>query len=53
MLRKSPLQRALVNGEGVGDMTLANDAATSSAQGEIDLSSLLRLRIADFLSLCL
>ena len=33
-------------------MTLANDAATSSAQGEMDLSSLLRLRIADFPSLC-
>ena len=28
-------------------MTLANDATTRSAQGEVDPASLLRLRIAD------
>ena len=47
MLRVSPLQHALVHGEGVGDVTLANDATTRSAQGEVDHASLLRLRIAD------
>ena len=47
MLRVSPLQHALVHGEGVGDVTLANDATTRSAQGEVDPASLLRLRIAD------
>ena len=31
----------------INNMTLANNAATSSAQGEMDLSSLLRLCIAD------
>ena len=47
MLRVSPLQHALVHGEGVGDVALANDATTRSAQGEVDPASLLRLRIAD------
>ena len=51
MLRKSRSQRDLVNGDGVGDMTLANDAATSSAQGEMNLPSLLRLCVADLPSL--
>ena len=47
MLRKSHFQRDLVNGDGVGDMTLANDAATGSAQGEMNLPSLLRVCVAD------
>ena len=51
MLRKSHFQRDLVNGDGVGDMTLANDAATGSAQGEMNLPSLLRLCVADLPSL--
>ena len=51
MLRKSRSQRDLVNGDGVGDMTLANDAATGSAQGEMNLPSLLRLCVADLPSL--
>ena len=51
MLRKSRSQRDLVNGDGVGDMTLANDAATGSAQGEMNLPSLLRLCVADIPSL--
>ena len=51
MLRKSRSQRDLVNGNGVGDMTLANDAATGSAQGEMNLPSLLRLCVADLPSL--
>ena len=51
MPRKSRSQRDLVNGDGVGDMTLANDAATGSAQGEMNLPSLLRLRVADLPSL--
>ena len=51
MLRKSCSQRDLVNGDGVGDMTLANDAATGSAQGEMNLPSLLRLCVADLPSL--
>ena len=53
MLRKSHFQRGLVNGDGVGDMTLANDAATGSAQGEMNLPSLLRLCVADLPSLVL
>ena len=51
MPRKSRSQRDLVNGDGVGDMALANDAATGSAQGEMNLPSLLRLRVADLPSL--
>ena len=51
MPRKSCSQRDLVNGDGVGDMALANDAATGSAQGEMNLPSLLRLRVADLPSL--
>ena len=51
MLRKSRSQRDLVNGDGVGDMTLANDAATGSAQGEMNLPSLFRLCVADLPSL--
>ena len=51
MLRKSRSQRDLVNGDGVGDMALANDAATGSAQGEMNLPSLLRLCVADLPSL--
>ena len=51
MPRKSRFQRELVNGDGVGDMALANDAATGSAQGEMNLPSLLRLRVADLPSL--
>ena len=51
MPRKSRSQRDLVNGDGVGDMTLANDAATGSAQGEMNLPSLLRLCVADLPSL--
>ena len=47
MLRKVILQLALVNGKGIGNMTLANDAAPSSTQGEMDPSSLLRLCVAD------
>ena len=47
MLRVSPLEHALVHGEGVGDVALANDATIRSAQGEVDPASLLRLRIAD------
>ena len=47
MLRKSHFQDGLVNGDGVGDMTLANDAATGSAQGEMNLPSLLRVCVAD------
>ena len=47
MLRVSHLEHALVHGEGVSDVTLANDATTRSAQGEVDPASLLRLRIAD------
>ena len=47
MLRKVLSQLAFVNGERISNMTLANDAATSSTQGEMDLSSLLRLCIAD------
>ena len=43
MPRKSRSQRESVNGDGVGDMALANDAATGSAQGEMNLPSLLRL----------
>ena len=53
MLRVSPLEHALVHGEGVGDVTLANDATTRSAQGEVDPASLLRLRIADLPRLCI
>ena len=51
MPRKSRSQRESVNGDGVGDMALANDAATGSAQGEMNLPSLLRLRVADLPSL--
>ena len=51
MLRKSHFQHGLVNGDGVGDMTLANDAATGSAQGEMNLPSLLRVCVADLPSL--
>ena len=51
MPRKSRSQRDLVNGDGVGDMALANDAATGSAQGEMNLPSLLRLCVADLPSL--
>ena len=51
MPRKSRSQRELVNGDGVGDMALANDAATGSAQGEMNLPSLLRLCVADLPSL--
>ena len=47
MLRKILSQLAFVNGERISNMTLANDATTSSTQGEMDLSSLLRLCIAD------
>ena len=47
MLRKVISQLAFVNGKGIGNMTLANDAPPSSTQGEMDLSSLLRLCIAD------
>ena len=53
MLHKMISQTTFVNGEGIGNVTLANDAATSSTQGEMDLPSLLRLRIADFPSLFL
>ena len=53
MLRKVISQLAFVNGKGIGNVTLANDAATSSTQGEMDLSSLLRLCIADFPNLFL
>ena len=48
MLRKMLSQPAFVNGERIGNVTLADDAATSPTQGEMDLPSLLRLRIADF-----
>ncbi len=51
MLRKMLSQPAFVNGERIGNVTLADDAATSPTQGEMDLPSLLRLRIADFPSL--
>ena len=51
MPRKSRSQRDLVNGDGVGDMALANDAATGSAQGEMNLPSLFRLCVADLPSL--
>ena len=51
MPRKSRSQRDLVNGDGVGDMALANDAATGSAQGEMNLPSLLRVCVADLPSL--
>ena len=48
MFRKMHLQLTFVSGERISDVTLANDPATSSTQGEMDLSSLLRLCIADF-----
>ena len=48
MLRTMLSQPAFVNGERIGNVTLADDAATSPTQGEMDLPSLLRLRIADF-----
>ncbi len=51
MLRKMLSQPAFVNGERIGNVTLADDAAISPTQGEMDLPSLLRLRIADFPSL--
>ena len=47
MLRKVISQLAFVNGKGIGNMTLAFDATPSSTQAEMDLSSLLRLSIAD------
>ena len=51
MPRKSRSQRDLVNGDGVGDMALPNDATTGSAQGEMNLPSLFRLCVADLPSL--
>ena len=48
MFRKMLLQLAFVSGERISNVTLANDPATSSTQGEMDLSSLIRLCIADF-----
>ena len=47
MLRKFISQLAFVNGERICNMTLASDAATSSTQGEMDLSSLLCVCIAN------
>ena len=51
MLRKILSQLAFIDGEGIGNVTLADDAATSPTQGEMDHPSVLRLRIADFPSL--
>ena len=44
-------QPVFVNGERICNVTLANDAATSTTQGEMDFPSLLRLRIMDSPSL--
>ncbi len=51
MLRNMLSQLAFVNGERFGNVTLADDAATSPTQGEMNQPSLPRLRIADFPSL--
>ena len=47
MLRKMVPQVAFVCSDRIGNFTLANDAATSSTQGEVGLSTLFGMRIAD------
>ena len=40
-------QDVFVNGNGIGNVALANDQTTSSAQSEMDFASLLRVSVAN------